>query len=58
MSGRWPTSKSVREEVIDEVPDSELKRVMRDFEDAGAEDVRPELNRDGTWKVKALFRPE
>jgi len=45
-----------RTEVIDLVPINLLTEVTQDFKDAGAADVKAELNQDGTWKVSATFR--
>jgi hypothetical protein len=54
MLDRWLPG--LDREAIDEVPESELARVESDFRDSGAESVKSERNRDGTWKVVAVFR--
>jgi hypothetical protein len=49
-------ARTVRTEIIDMVPLDLLTEVTQDFKDAGAGDVKAELNMDGTWKVSATFR--
>lgn len=45
-----------REMVVNNVPDTDVERVMQDFWSEGAS-VRKERQQDGNWKIIALFIP-
>jgi hypothetical protein len=46
----------VRMEVIDQIPPADVTRVVQDFMDSDAEEVKSERNEDDTWTVTATFR--
>lgn len=56
MSDHPLLARVFRTEVIDRVPIDLLTEVTQDFKDAGAADVKAELDQDGSWKVSATFR--
>lgn len=43
-----------RQEILSDIPESELDRVVKDFESEGAT-VTKEKQPDGNWTVKATF---
>ena len=44
-----------RREVIDNVPSTEVDRILSDFKDSRALEVVSEPQSDGTWKITAIF---
>ena len=56
MLGEPITTRALRSEAIDLVPPDVVGRVTQDFRDSGADEIRLEPNRDGTWKIIATFR--
>jgi hypothetical protein len=50
----WP--KPLHTEVIEHVPTGQLRRVVEDFKDSGAVEIKAEPDREDTWRVVATFR--
>ena len=44
-----------RIETIDDVPESALDDVVRDFKDSGATEVKKSRQRNGKWTIEARF---
>lgn len=51
--GFFPAAR--REEVIEQVPEPDVDRVIRDFRDSGAAKVTVEPDAHETWRVTAIF---
>jgi hypothetical protein len=58
MFDRWRRPAPFVTEVIDQIPLSEVARVVEDYIDCDAEAVKAEKEADGTWTVTVTMRQE